>query len=325
MTSSFIISLDFELMWGVRDHRSIADYGDAVLGARQAIPRMVALFEDYGIGASWATVGLLFARNQREMLDFAPDLRPSYAKSALDPYPQIRELAGMDETSAPHWFGRSLLDRIMQSPLQEVACHTFSHYYGLEDGQTVEQFTADLTANLAIARNAGADPRSIVFCRNQFADPYIDAVVACGLHAFRGNQGGYMYRSRAGKGNTVLVRGLRLADGALPLAAPTHFADTPIYHGAVNIPASRFLRPWSPRAQLYNALHVRRIKGEMTRAARDGAHYHLWWHPHNMGRHMDGNFAQLTQILDHYRMLNATYGMQSATMASLAATKLAHG
>ena len=37
MSGSFVISLDFELMWGVRDHRSIADYGDAVLGGREAI------------------------------------------------------------------------------------------------------------------------------------------------------------------------------------------------------------------------------------------------------------------------------------------------
>lgn len=319
MTARFIISLDFELMWGVRDHRSIADYGDAVLGAREAIPRMLELFARYDIGVTWATVGLLFARNQREMLEYAPALKPSYSRQALDPYPQLAELAGADERSAPHYFGRSLLDRIMASPRQEVACHTFSHYYGLEEGQTVDQFKADIAANLAIARDAGANPTSIVFCRNQFADPYIDAVVEAGLTAFRGNPGGYMYRPRAGAGNTPLVRGLRLIDGALPIGPHTHFGEVSNYRGAANIPASRFLRPWSPKASLYHALHVRRIRQEMTAAAKTGRNYHLWWHPHNFGRHMERNLARLTGILDHFRTLQTHHGMQSASMAEVAA------
>jgi len=32
MSGRFVISLDLELMWGSRDHRSVAEYGDAVLG-----------------------------------------------------------------------------------------------------------------------------------------------------------------------------------------------------------------------------------------------------------------------------------------------------
>src|SRR5450631_2733915 len=33
---AFVISLDFELMWGVRDKRTIADYGRNILGVRRA-------------------------------------------------------------------------------------------------------------------------------------------------------------------------------------------------------------------------------------------------------------------------------------------------
>lgn len=32
---AFVISLDFELMWGVRDKRTIADYGRNILGVRR--------------------------------------------------------------------------------------------------------------------------------------------------------------------------------------------------------------------------------------------------------------------------------------------------
>lgn len=318
MTSQFIISLDFELMWGVRDHRSIADYGASVLGVREAIPRLLKDFKTYGIEATWATVGLLFARNHQEMMDYSPALKPGYHRSELSPYAAIADLAGQSEDQNPYFFGRSLVDQILEAGTHEMSCHTYSHYFCLEPGQTPGEFKADIMANIAIAESAGATMKTIVFPRNQWSEDYVDAVVECGLVAFRGNQGGYMYRSRSGEGNTLAVRGLRLLDGALPIAERTDFVAPSTYRGAMNIPASRFLRPWKPKLRHYNALHIRRIQNEMTRAARSGTHYHLWWHPHNMGCHAEGNFAQLEQILRHYRTLHTQYGMESSTMLDTA-------
>lgn len=40
---TFVISLDFELMWGVRDVQTKAGYGPNILGVRQAIPAMPAV------------------------------------------------------------------------------------------------------------------------------------------------------------------------------------------------------------------------------------------------------------------------------------------
>lgn len=318
MTAKFIISLDFELMWGVRDHRTIADYGASVLGVREAIPRLLQDFKAAGIRATWATVGLLFARNQAEMMEFAPSQLPSYDRHDLSPYQAIRDLAGQGEGQNPYFFGRSLIDRIADAGAHEISCHTYSHYFCLEKGQTVAQFQADLAANIAIAKTAGCEMQTIVFPRNQWQADYVDAVVGAGLIGFRGNQGGYMYRSRSGENNTALVRGLRLADGVIPIGPRTDFAAPHLFRGACDIPASRFLRPWKPALRTYNALHIERIKGEMTRAAKAGTHYHLWWHPHNMGLHTEGNFVQLAKLLTHFRGLRDTYGMESATMADVA-------
>ena len=38
----FIISLDFELMWGVRDLVTIDTYGQHVAGVHEAMPKMLA-------------------------------------------------------------------------------------------------------------------------------------------------------------------------------------------------------------------------------------------------------------------------------------------
>ena len=64
----FIISLDFELNWGVHDVFPLERYGENLLGAREAIPRMLELFQRFDIHATWATVGMLYFENKKELL-----------------------------------------------------------------------------------------------------------------------------------------------------------------------------------------------------------------------------------------------------------------
>src|SRR3546814_14381941 len=67
------ISLDLELMWGMRDHATTRDYGHRVLGEREAIPAMLELFEKSGIHATCATVGFLMCDGRDELLARAPE------------------------------------------------------------------------------------------------------------------------------------------------------------------------------------------------------------------------------------------------------------
>ena len=53
----FIISLDFELLWGVRDKRTKETYGQNILGVQEVIPQLLDLFDKYDITATFATVG----------------------------------------------------------------------------------------------------------------------------------------------------------------------------------------------------------------------------------------------------------------------------
>jgi peptidoglycan/xylan/chitin deacetylase (PgdA/CDA1 family) len=318
MTGRLVISLDFEMMWGVRDHRSLADYGDAVLGEREAIPRMLGLFREYGIRATWATVGLLFARTRTEVLEHLPEVRPDYASERLSPYAFIAEGLGADERADPWHFGRSLIDRIAEVEGQEIGTHTFSHFCCLEKGHSVEAFAADLNAAHAIAAEAGHRPRSIVFPRNQFAAAYVAAAAERGVTVYRGNPQSLAYRPRARRGNTPWLRGLRLLDGVVPVSGRLDYDGAVRVDGAADVPASRFLRPYSPTYSRYSRLYVRNIQKEMRRAARDGKIYHLWWHPHNLGRNIAENIDQLTSILETYRDLRDRYGFASCNMVDIA-------
>ena len=75
----FVISLDFELFWGMFDKHTIESYGERIVGEKTAIPKMLALFSEYDIHATWATVGMLMARDRDELLSLLPPehLRPT--------------------------------------------------------------------------------------------------------------------------------------------------------------------------------------------------------------------------------------------------------
>jgi hypothetical protein len=114
-------------------------------------------------------------------------------------------------------------------------------------------------------------------------------------------------------------RVLRLADTYLSLSG--HNARRAVREecGMIDVPASRFLRPFSPQLRPLEGLRFRRIASGMRQAAAEGAIYHLWWHPHNFGAHLEDNFAMLQRILDTFRELALEHGMQANTMGEIAA------
>ena len=71
----------------------------------------------------------------------APAKKPLYFNQNLSPYPHLSHI-GRDEQEDPFHFAPSLIKLIASSPHQEVASHTFSHYYCLERGQDIETFRA---------------------------------------------------------------------------------------------------------------------------------------------------------------------------------------
>ncbi|RXC05825.1 hypothetical protein, partial [Escherichia coli] len=81
-----IVSLDFELYWGVQDTMSLEQYKENLLGVRQAIPKMLELFQAFDIHATWATVGKLFFETKSQLLSNIPLLKPSYENLSFSGY-----------------------------------------------------------------------------------------------------------------------------------------------------------------------------------------------------------------------------------------------
>jgi peptidoglycan/xylan/chitin deacetylase (PgdA/CDA1 family) len=316
----FVISLDFELHWGVRDHRSVDDYRANLLGVRQAIPKMLELFRAHGVHATWATVGLLFFDSQQELEASLPSRLPAYADANLSPYPELANI-GANEDADPFHYGASLLRRIQATPGQEIATHTFGHYFCLEKGQTVEDFEADLAAAKRAAARFHVELKSLVFPRNQFNREYLDACRRAGILAYRGNQRSSLYAaSDTISDKSKPKRAARLMDAYLPLTGghARSLAEIAQTGEPYDIPASRFLRAYSPALAAFEGLRLARIEREMTDAARRGLVYHLWWHPHNFGAHTDENISALARLLGRFDALRREHGFESRAMGEVA-------
>lgn len=314
----FLISLDVELLWGVRDKRGVDSYGRQILGGRQAVGRMLELFQHHGIRATWAAVGLLFFADKEALLQGLPDVRPAYLDPRISAYADL-DAIGPDEAADPYHFGASLIDSIRACPGQELASHTFSHYYTLEPGQGADAFGADIRAAQAAAQARGVALKSLVFPRNQVNRACLPLLPLLGFQCFRGTENAFGRGKDGQRAITRFERAVRLLDSYLPLTGahtyPLGAAGTkPPY----NLRASAFLRPYRPGAPLLERLRLLRIKRCMTRAAKKGEVFHLWWHPHNLGAHLEENLAGLRCLLEHYQKLAQRYGMRSLSMSEAA-------
>lgn len=321
---ALIISLDFELHWGVRDwSEANGPYRANLLGVRDAVPRILEQFQEFDIAATWATVGFLFARTQRELVESWPALRPRYRDSRLDPY---HEPVGAAEADDPIHYAPSLLTAIRETPRQEIGTQTYSHYYCLEPGQDRETFRADIESATAIARTRGITIRSIVFPRNQHNPAYDDILVKAGITCYRGNQDAWMYRATGGSGQTRVKRVARLADAYLSVGDRTFgWHDVAGQGPLTNVPASFFVRPCGAREGALDRLHFRRLTESMRRAATERRILHLWWHPENFGRDVAPNARRLRDLLGVFAECRDRYAMQSLSMADAAAIAGAAG
>ena len=147
-----------------------------------------------------------------------------------------------------------------------------------------------------------------------------------GIDVYRGNPPGRLWRVEEGSEGRHPARRLgRLLDTYLPIDGDdtVGWESVPEACGLANVRASRFLRPYDPRLAALEPLRIRRITRSLERAARHGRIYHLWWHPHNFGVHLEENLGVLRRILDTFAHLRERERMLSLSMAEVA--DLAHG
>jgi peptidoglycan/xylan/chitin deacetylase (PgdA/CDA1 family) len=313
-----IISLDFELLWGIRDFAK-ENKVQSLLSTRQVVPRLLELFQKYDVHATWAAVGFLFFETRTELLAALPHQKPNYAQRSLSPYENLVAELGANEQDDPLHYAPSLIRHILQTPHQELATHTFSHYYCLEDGQTPSDFEQDLSAALLSARRYECELQSIVFPRNQYNQFYLEVCARNQILAYRGTENIWFRQSRNRQAHRQWYRRLmRLADAYVNVSGTNTYQVAVKNAFPVNLPASRYLRPYSKRLEFLEPLRLKRILSSLKHAAQAGEVFHLWWHPEDFSENIEDNLRFLEEILKCYQELHRLYGMQSQSMGEVA-------
>lgn len=308
------ISLDFEKFWGIHDVANIDDIKANLLKVNIVVDRLLKLFDTYNIHCTWATVGLLGFDSFETLNEFCLDKRISYLNENYSPFP----IKKMFDSSINDKIitAKSCIDKIKKAKNQELASHTFSHFYTLEQGQTKEEFIDDLTC----FKNSIGEVKSIVFPRNQINNSYLQFCAEHDITAYRGNQKNKFWSNTSFRNEKLIHKIGRTLDAYIKISKDNlvDWDELKIKsNGLINIPASRFLRPYKYSKYIERS-KVKRIKKQMTASAKQNKIYHLWWHPHNFTTHLNQNFEQLEEILLHFSHLQKEFNYQSLNMSEIA-------
>ena len=316
MPGVFTISLDFELHWGVFDKKNRETQKTCYLNTVALIPELLRLFEQYDAHVTWATVGSLFAKDSIEWDKMKPQLMPTFTNENYSAYSYV-DKNGLSEKY--HWahFAPESVEEILQYSGQELGTHTFSHYYCLEPEQNPEAFRADLDAAAKAAGVFNKKLVSLVFPRNQFEPEFLNICYEKGIRAVRSNPGDWFWEPIPDSSSSFIRKIFRTGDAYVEIGKRTSYPLNSIKKPPkepIQLPASRFLRPWQPKFEFSNRLHLKRVLNEMLIAAKNKECYHLWWHPENFGYYPKQNLDQLEILLKHYQKLKNQYGMKSWNM-----------
>lgn len=307
------ISLDFEKFWGVHDITTPQEQLAYFQNIDEIVQETLQLFSQYNVHATWATVGLLLDKNFPESVKNEKAF--GYTFKTYSPFPLKHE---MNEANKFLWNGEKAARSILNTSGQELASHTFSHLYSIEDGITKEDLERDLNFMNALEKDWEHRFKTIVFPRNQVNPEMLELLKNKNYLAFRGNQPNALWENSKYKNETRYQRGKRWADAYFGKSKTTFYKpqDLPQQNGLVNIPASRFFRPATTNKSLEKR-KITKIIYEMQQAAEKGWVYHLWWHPHNFSNHTSLAFQQLKTILEAYKKLNSQYGFTSLNMEEI--------
>ncbi|WP_158056495.1 polysaccharide deacetylase family protein [Halorussus halophilus] len=295
---SVVISLDAELAWGYHDFEQVPACIDT---ARESWLRLLELFDEFDLPATWAVVGHL-------LLDSCDGVHEDHPT----PDGWFEKDPGTWEGRDELWYGESLVDAIEDADADhEVGCHTFSH---VEFGHTNRKIAAaEMRKCVEIAEERGLSVDSFVFPRNYVG--HRDVLAAYGVSCYRGNQPRRWY-DRGVTGSVAKFLGWPTRT-----VEPTLVEPEIDEYGMVNLPASLFLFGFEGTARsmvepLAGDPVVRMAKRGIDKAAREQGVYHMWLHPNNLTEERD--FERIRTVLAHLDHVRSQTPLTVETMGGVA-------
>ena len=319
MNGHLVISLDYELLWGLAgwDDEHLKAYERNVDNANDALLQIVKMLEEYGMKLTVAYVGTMNNSSVAEVMDEKNGFNAEYNSSIFSAFNSSVPYA--KKANKPSLlFAKDIIGQLKDQSHVELASHTYSHYYCLEDGQTKEMFEKDVELACLNAEKIGLKLRSIILPRNQIQHDYMVVCKDRGITHYRGTLNNWLYKTEKTKSRFSMKGALRFLDTYINISGSNTYSMSEYKDDVlVNVPGSRFLRPFSAKLSFFERLKIKRIKSSMTYAAKHGLVYHLWWHPHNFGANTTENMDNLKSLCEHYLFLKNKYWFNSSTMSEI--------
>lgn len=310
----FTLSLDLELLWGTVDLFGADGFRRACeIERAEVIDRLLELFVEFEIPATWAVVGHLFLdRCHADGGIKHPEIVPpahTWCRRvwfADDPC--------SDEVRAPLFYGRSLVEKLLLCPVpQEIGSHSFSHVVFGDPGCSRETAVSEIAACKRLAAEWGLKLRSFVFPRNCVG--HLDALREHGFLCYRGPEPAWY--GRPGWPASAKRLG-HLADVLRAARPPVVFPER-LENGLWNLPASMLYFPMhSVRRHIPLSRRVQRAEKGLAEAVRQKGVFHLWLHPTNLADQTDVIFAGLRRILESAATLRREGGLEILPMVAVA-------
>ncbi|MEF3426828.1 polysaccharide deacetylase family protein [Bacteroides cellulosilyticus] len=319
MNGHFLISLDFELVWGGAGWNlsKIELYKPNLSCAKEALCEIVHLLEKYDMKCTIGYVGAMNYASLQELQMVNNTLIPSYLDISYASFASLLPHVGK-ELDVNLFLAHREVEILQVKANVELASHTYSHYYCLEEGQTIEDFENDVRMAKENAIKQGVNLVSIIFPRNQVNDDYLTICRKYGFTHFRGMLNSFLYKPSKTPFRYSPMGALRFLDTYLNISGNnTYTIEDTKNKELIDVPGSRFFRPYSRKLSFLEGLKIRRIKQSMTDAAKNGRIYHLWWHPHNFGTYMQENLSLLEEICRHFDYLKKTYNLKSSFISEI--------
>lgn len=300
---TLVVSLDTEFVWGMFDKGSINPY--QYNGTREVIQRLLCLFDEYQVPATWGLVTHLLSdcssmSNNVQTTHLSSE---EFGRDATLPCEQ-----GIDQDL---WYKPNLVEQIKDADVDhDIGSHTHTHL--VFEGATRDAVCADITQSIAVAKRNGVEPKSFIFPRNQIA--HLDVVKEAGFEVFRGIDARWYERHRL---PTPVVKGARFTEEAAKLTPPTVLPRSE--SGLVEVPGSQVFRPIHGGWQYTptDSQRSRAIAG-LNGAADSGRIFHIWFHPFNFARNPKPLFDAFEAVLAHARSLVRRGLLETLTMSEVA-------
>lgn len=308
----FTLSLDFELIWGTLDLQSHHRFVSlCTIEREQVVSRLLDLFAEFKVSATWCTVGHLFLdRCVGGCGRRHPELVRSSAWDAI----RLNRDPGTSEEHAPVFYGRKLVDQIRdcETP-QEIGSHSFSHVLFDESACSLETAESELEAAVSAADELGLELRSFAFPRNRIG--HTGLLRKYGFTSYR-NRDQSWYEPVAPR--RWFHRAAHLADiliaGAPPAVLP-HWDP----NGLWAIPGSMLYTPaYGLRKCIPVQLRVARARKGLRAAVRERRIFHLWLHPTDLAERTDAMLSGLRRIFETVAQLRDAGEIEVLTMGELA-------